>query len=71
MFHSSTTRQVGVLAAAALVAAALSVALPMPVQSGPQLDGQGTSTQLETGQLAPHPDATTVLAFVVTKGQKG
>jgi hypothetical protein len=58
-------RRVGVLAAGALLAATLSVALPLQIHAVTQPDGHSTR------QLSPTPDGTTALAFVVISGSKG
>ena len=58
--------RIGVLAAAALVAASLSVALPLQVNALPSLGGHGVS--VNNGPVQPNVSAVT---YVVTKGQKG
>ncbi len=59
------------LAAAALVAASLSVALPLQDQAASPLDGHGTSIHHDTAQASLNADGDSAASSFVTKGQKG
>jgi hypothetical protein len=69
-YTRTIARQAGVLAAAMLLTAAVSVAMPQQAQAATNSAGQGTTVDDGATQLAVSLDGT-ASTFVVTKGQKG
>jgi hypothetical protein len=69
-WKATLPRRVGALAVGALLAATLSVALPLQVHAVRQPDGHSTAND-STGLLSHTPVGITIVALPPTKGQKG
>ena len=70
IYTRTIARQVGVLAAAMLLTAAVSVVMPQQAQAATNSAGQATAINDGVTELAVSLDGT-ASTFVVTKGQKG